>query len=91
MGWENVVDYFKNAALLLEDKGLFILYGPFNYNGKYTSESNARFDEWLKTNNPKSAIRNFQTLDELAHKNGMMFKHDFEMPANNRILCWEKI
>jgi len=90
MAWKNVIDYFLNGAKLLKEKGLFILYGPFNYGGQYTSESNARFDDWLKSRNPNSAIRNFETLDELANNNGMKFKHDFEMAANNRILCWEK-
>lgn len=90
MGWENVVDYFHYGAQLLEEHGLFMLYGPFNYDEKYTSDSNERFDEWLKSRNPESAIRNFETLDELANKNKMKIKHDFEMTANNRILCWAK-
>ena len=28
--------------------GVFALYGPFNYNGVFTSDSNQRFDEFLK-------------------------------------------
>ncbi len=90
MAWENVVDFIKNAAALLPVKGLLILYGPFNYNGQYTSDSNARFDIWLKQQNPRSAIRHFEELDRLANQGGLTLYKDIQMPANNRILCWQK-
>lgn len=90
MAWHNVVDYFTKASQLLEKEGLFILYGPFNYDGAYTSDSNARFDQWLKARDPASGIRDFEALNELADNNGLSFVEDIEMPANNRILCWKK-
>ncbi len=90
MAWDNVVDFFENAPNLLNKGGLFILYGPFNYNQKYTSESNARFDIWLKRRDPHSAIRDFEALDDLAQKAGMVLQSDHALPANNRILVWEK-
>lgn len=90
MAWDNVVDFFVNAPKLLNKGGLFILYGPFNYNQQYTSESNARFDIWLKQRDPHSAIRDFEALDELAQKAGMTLQSDHDLPANNRILVWEK-
>jgi len=90
MAWDNVVDFFKNAPKLVNKGGLFILYGPFNYNQQYTSESNARFDIWLKQRDPQSAIRDFEALDELAQKAEMTLQSDHDLPANNRILVWEK-
>ncbi len=90
MSWKNVIDYVRNGAKLLENKGLFILYGPFNYNGQYTSPSNASFDQWLKARDHKSGIRDYEHLNTLAEENGMTLKHDIEMAVNNRILCWEK-
>ena len=90
MAWNNVVDYFNYSANLLKKNGLFILYGPFNYDGNYTSQSNANFDQWLKSRDHKSGIRDFEALDNLAKLNNMMLKYDVEMAANNRILCWEK-
>jgi len=90
MSWNNVIDYFTYGTQLLEKNGLFILYGPFNYNDKFTSESNANFDQWLKDRDPASGVRDFEALDELANKNNMIFKHDIEMAVNNRILCWAK-
>ena len=90
MAWDNVVDFFKNAPKLVNKGGLFIFYGPFNYNQQYTSESNARFDIWLKQRDPQSAIRDFEALDELAQKAEMTLQSDHDLPANNRILVWEK-
>ena len=90
MAWDNVIDYFNFGTKLLQKNGVFILYGPFNYHGKYTSQSNAEFDQWLKSRDPESGIRDFDALDQLAEKNQLSLKYDIEMAANNRILCWEK-
>ncbi len=90
MAWDKVIDYFNFGAKLLQKDGLFILYGPFNYNGNYTSESNANFDLWLKSRDSESGIRDFEALDQLANQNNLFLKHDIEMAANNRILCWAK-
>lgn len=91
MSWRNVVDFIASAGKVLSPGGLLILYGPFNYNGNYTSESNARFDNWLKQRDPHSAIRDFEAVDELANKAGLKLIDDYAMPANNRILCWQKL
>lgn len=90
MPWSAVQKMFAGVGGLLDKGGLLVLYGPFNYEGNYTSESNARFDVWLKERNPQSGIRHFEQLDELANAAGMILQEDYEMPANNRILCWRK-
>jgi len=66
------------------------VYGPFNYHGNYTSESNARFDQWLAAQHPESAIRHFESVDELARAAGFTLRADNEMPANNRLLVWQR-
>jgi len=88
---EQVVNLFEHGAACLRQSGLFVQYGPFNYRGEYTSESNAKFDSWLKQQNPDSCIKHFETLQALAEKNNMSLYRDIEMPANNRILVWQKI
>lgn len=90
MSWDVVLDFFKGVGEALNAEGLFILYGPFNYNGQYTSQSNANFDLWLAQQNPHSAIRNSEALDELAKEAGLTLTDDYPMPANNRILVWRK-
>lgn len=64
------------------------IYGPFNYDGRYTSDSNARFDQWLAAQHPDSAIRDFEVVDALAQGAGLTLYRDHEMPANNRLLVW---
>lgn len=90
MSWSSVECLFPGVGRTLEKDGRFILYGPFNYNGDYTSVSNASFDEWLKARDPLSGIRDFEAVNKLAASAGMSLTEDYEMPANNRILVWEK-
>ena len=65
---------------------LVCIYGPFNYNGAYTNESNARFDHWHKSQNPLSGIKDFEGLMFLAKSGGLDLLSDIAMPANNRLL-----
>ena len=88
MHWNEVEALFSNITNILNKNGLFVLYGPFNYQNEYSSESNARFDMWLKNRDPESGIRNFEDLDQLAQQAGLSLQDDYAMPANNRILCW---
>lgn len=90
MGWSSVENMFAGIGRVLNKGGYFCLYGPFNYNGQFSSESNAQFDAWLKQRDPLSGVRDFEALQELANKAGLVFVHDHEMPANNRILVWQK-
>jgi cyclopropane fatty-acyl-phospholipid synthase-like methyltransferase len=90
MSWKEVEMFFSAIKTTLESGGLFCLYGPFNYQGCYTSESNARFDQWLLQRNPLSAIRDFEAIDQLAVKSGLSLVADHAMPANNRCLVWKK-
>ena len=90
MSWQAVEAMFKELKNCIKDKATVCLYGPFNYNGEFSSDSNARFDQWLKQRNPESGIRDFEKLNVLAAQCDLQLKNDYEMPANNRILCWAK-
>jgi len=90
MSWPEVECLFSGVGSVLEMEGVFCLYGAFKYRGDYTSESNARFDRWLRARDPSSGIRDFEALEELARKAGMTLMKDHEMPAHNRMLVWSK-
>lgn len=90
MGWPAVEDFFRSAGLCLGPEAILCVYGPFNYGGRYTSDSNARFDQWLAGRDPASAIRDFEAVDELAQASGFHLRADHTMPANNRLLSWVK-
>lgn len=91
MDWPSVESMFAGIDRVLQAQGVFCLYGPFNYQGNYTSDSNARFHMWLKQRDPRSGIRDFEALNALARQYGMVLRADHAMPANNRTLVWEKI
>lgn len=90
MHWTDVEAMFAGVGKVLNDNGVFMLYGPFNYNGQYTSQSNAGFDQWLKQGDPLRAIRDFEAVQALAEKAGLTLIEDNPMPANNRTLVWRK-
>ncbi len=87
---QDVKNLMKGAGGLLKEGGDLIIYGPFNYDGSYTSASNESFDRWLKNKDPLSGIKNFEDIVSLAKINGMRLCHDYEMPENNRILHFKK-
>lgn len=90
MHWPEVEDMFRGVGNCLQGRGIFMLYGPFNYNGAYTSESNRQFDGFLRQQDPDSGIRDKVDLDALAAEAAMVPLHDITMPANNRILVWQR-
>ncbi|MEE4251191.1 MAG: DUF938 domain-containing protein, partial [Alcanivoracaceae bacterium] len=56
MAWAEVEAFFRLVPQMLRGGGLLIVYGPFNYGGAFTSESNARFDQLLKSRAPHQGI-----------------------------------
>ncbi|MDD5330796.1 MAG: DUF938 domain-containing protein [Sulfuricella sp.] len=90
VGWPSVERMFAGIGRILEEGGILAIYGPFNYGGKFTSDSNERFDAWLKARDPASGVRDFEALDRLARAEGLVLVDDVAMPANNRTLVWRR-
>lgn len=90
MPWSAVEKFFEGVGRVLEPDGILAVYGPFNYNGTYTSDSNREFDGWLKQRSALSAIRDFEAVDRLAQGIGCRLVEDHTMPANNRLLVWRR-
>jgi len=89
MGWEHVRALFAGLPPVLAPGALLAVYGPFNYQGRFTSDSNAQFDTWLKARDPRSGIRDAEAVQELAIAQGFMAREDIAMPSNNRLLLWQ--
>jgi len=96
MSWPEVELMFTGISKSLasgdgdDGSGYFCLYGPFNYDGTYTSTSNEQFDRFLKARDPQSGIRDLADLQQLASRVGLTLINDRKMPVNNRILVWQK-
>ena len=82
---------FETAAESLRAGGLLALYGPFKYQGDFTTTSNAEFDDWLKDRNSSSGIRDFEWVMRLAQDSGLTFMEDRSMPANNQFLAFRRL
>ena len=90
MSWEAVVAMFTGVSAHLHDHGRFCLYGPFNVNNCFTSESNAQFDRRLRAEYPQMGIRDMREIELLANLHQMQLEQKIPMPANNFILVLKK-
>jgi len=88
MSIRHVEKLFAGLTSVLKDKGVFCCYGPFNKSGRFTSESNARFDVWLKEKDTESGIRDIEDLKQFAKQSQLALLQEIEMPANNNLLVW---
>ena len=67
MGWLEVEQLFTRLPHILEEDAVVALYGPFNYGGQFTSDSNAKFNDWLQARGPHMGIRRFRGRGRLGH------------------------
>jgi len=91
VSWPEVEKLFAGVGTVLQPGGVLAIYGPFNYNGQFTSPSNARFDQWLKDRDPASGVRDFEAVDALARQQNLILQRDIAMPVNNRTLVWRRM
>jgi len=90
VNWSLVKRFFLGVGEHLSAGGKLCIYGPFNYQGQFTSQSNADFDVWLKNIDVERGIRDIEAISELASAQGLRLIQDHIMPANNRLLVFMK-
>jgi cyclopropane fatty-acyl-phospholipid synthase-like methyltransferase len=90
MSWPEVERFFGALDAITTRDAKLAIYGPFNYEGAFTSASNAAFDESLKARGPHMGIRDAKAVDALAGKAGFVLIDDIAMPANNRTRVWQR-
>jgi SAM-dependent methyltransferase len=90
MGWDEVECLFAALPRVLGGDAAVAIYGPFNYGGRFTSDSNAAFDARLRAEDPRQGIRDFEAVEALARDAGLGLVADHAMPANNRTLVFAK-
>lgn len=91
MHWKDCKSFMKLLGNRLREGSRAVFYGPFKYEGTFTSESNAAFDEMLKARDPQSGIRAFEDVNNNMIKNGFELILDQDMPANNQILVYQRL
>lgn len=90
VAWPLVQRLFALAGGHLPAGGLLALYGPFNYGGSFTSDSNRAFDAWLRQRDARSGIRHFEDIVALGVEHDLALEADNAMPANNRLLVFRR-
>ncbi len=90
MPWVRVKAWIADLGQNLRDGARVVIYGPFNYGGRYTAPSNAAFDRWLQQQHPDSAIRDCEAVAAAMDKAGLILQADWSMPANNRVLVFRR-
>jgi SAM-dependent methyltransferase len=90
MSWMEVELLFARLNEVLAAAAKVVIYGPFNYAGKFTSESNVAFNDWLRAREAHMAIRDFEAVNALAESISLRLIADVDMPANNRTLVWQR-
>jgi Protein of unknown function (DUF938) len=89
--WSAAKALFRGAGLLLPRGGVLFLYGPYKRGGQHTAESNQRFDERLRAEDPRWGVRNLEDVAACAGEAGFATPEIVEMPANNLSLVFRKL
>lgn len=88
--WSAAEALFRGAARLLPAGGVLFLYGPFKRGGQHTAESNQRFDERLRSDDPRWGVRDLDDVQALAASAGFDAAEIVSMPANNLSLVFRR-
>jgi SAM-dependent methyltransferase len=90
MSWPAVQDLYRGVGAVLAPGGVLCIYGPFRYDGRYTSASNQEFDRMLQDRDPESGLRDLTAVTALAAEYGLRLDADHDLPAHNRLLVFTK-
>jgi hypothetical protein len=90
MSWPEVTAFYRGVGSVLSPRGVLCVYGPFRYDGRYTSDSNREFDLMLQDRDANSGLRDLREVTALALQYGLRLDEDHDLPANNRLLVFVK-
>ena len=80
------------AAKLLSDDGILLIYGPFQIEGTFTTDSNKEFHNTLSSVGVSEwGLKDVADLKKAAEKHGLELIELINMPANNFSLVFGRI
>lgn len=88
--WECTRALFAGADRVLPAGGVVYLYGPYRCGGVHTAASNASFDQWLRSVDPRFAVRDLEAVAAEAAACGLRLDERIDMPANNLSLVFRR-
>jgi hypothetical protein len=87
--WEATLGLFAGAARSLARDALLYLYGPFRFDGAFTSPSNEAFDASLRSRDARWGVRDVRDLERAA--TSFALRDIIAMPANNHSLAFRRL
>jgi hypothetical protein len=88
--WDATLGLFEGAGATLAPGGRVFVYGPFGEDGTLEPASNREFDAMLKAREPSWGIRDLAAVRRVAQAHGLAFTEQVAMPANNRVIVFER-
>jgi SAM-dependent methyltransferase len=88
--WPACEGLLRGAGRVLPPGGVLFLYGPYKLDGRHTAESNAAFDQSLRSRNPDWGVRDLIEVTALAARHGLALAGTVAMPANNLSVVFRK-
>lgn len=89
--WAAAEGLFAGAGKILQSGAPLVLYGPFKRDGADTASSNARFDEALRSQDPRWGVRCLdREVMPLAERAGFRLDDVVAMPANNLTVVFRR-
>ncbi|WP_341648521.1 DUF938 domain-containing protein [Thauera humireducens] len=88
--WQSTPALFAGAAAVLPAGGVVVCYGPYRRGGAHTAPSNADFDDWLRSVDPRFAVRDLEAVEAEAQRCGFRLDEVIDMPANNFSLVFRR-
>ena len=91
LDWPRVRSMLAGVGRVLRLGGLALFYGPYNYNGAFTSDGNAALDTWVRQEyHPQAGLKDFEQMVLAARREKLKLVRDIAMPANNRMLVFRR-
>jgi SAM-dependent methyltransferase len=88
--WSATAALFEGGARILDPRGVLFVYGPFMRDGEHTADSNQRFDERLRGEDPRWGVRDVGDVERVANAAGFLLTEVVPMPANNLSLVFRR-
>lgn len=90
MDHSTVENFFAGLSKRIKPNGKLFVYGPFKYQGQFTSDSNAAFDQRLREKKLGCCIKDLEWIEKLAQQAQLKLSDDISMPANNQLLIFNR-
>jgi len=88
---EKLIEVFcRQIPSLLMPGGYLFLYGPFRFEGQFTSDSNQCFDLELRKRDSTMGIRDFESIRDYLKEHHVTESATYALPAHNHILVFQK-